>query len=112
MAQADHYIGQGNQLPPLDFVMTNPDGSPADITSPGVTVTFRMKPDGGCCGKLITGPIEIIDGAGAAIRYNFAAGDTDDWGFYRAVFVRTDGAGKTEDFPNNGYLVIRVRPKI
>ena len=131
---SEFFIGQGNRLPLIQYrLATNgsrtraflilptppiaggaPGGpwTPIDLT--GCTVTFQMVGiDGSCCGKVIKGNATPIDAKGGAVSYAWAAGDTDIAGNYRVTWTVTNTAsGLTEDVPNDGYILLTIRPKV
>lgn len=116
MATPDFPIGQGNLLPAIMLRCLEPDPSrigkvrPKDLT--GCTVRFQMSPiEGRCAGKPLDALASIIDAKGGVVGYQWAAGDTDVPGLFKAAVVVTDGQGRSMDFPNDGYVLVRIRPK-
>lgn len=124
MADADFFIGQGNRLPLITYQLLGPTAVPpnpvarkarlpVDLT--GCTVTFRMEGAEACCHGVVigtAGAVTILDAKGGAVQYAWAAGDTDRPGTYKATWIVRTAAGLPMDVPNNGYILVRIRPKI
>lgn len=117
MATPDFPIGQGNLLPAIMLRCLEPDPNrpgrvrPKDLT--GCTVRFQMSPIEGRCsgGKALDVVAFIIDAKGGVVGYQWVAGDTDVPGLYKAAMQVTDAQGRSMDFPNDGYVLVRIRPK-
>lgn len=109
MNAPDFPIRQGNLLPLLDFQLLNQDGTAPDLT--GLTVTFTMRPVAGCGGPIVSGAAAIIDAKGGFVEYTWQARDTDVPGLYIGEFTTVIG-GKPLSFPNQGYVLVRVTPKV
>jgi len=121
LSAPEFFLGQGNRLPVIKYVLLQPvEGPPGrqpakrcpiDLT--GCTVTFQMVGTDGCCGgRVIGGTATIVDAKGGCVSYAWAAGDTDIAGTYRATWTVTTAAGLKLDFPNNGYIIVSIRPKV
>jgi len=96
----------GDRLPSLEVKAFTRDGFiNFPVTFPG-GVTFRMV--GG--GRVVTGTAS--GDALGTIVYNWAAGDLSVAGTYAAVFIATDGAGRTATFPTGTNLELVVVPMI
>lgn len=130
---SEFFIGQGNRLPLIQYrlaqagsrtrafqilaappVVGAPGGPWTAIDLTGCTITFQMVGiDGPCCGKVIKGTATPIDVKGGAVSYAWAAGDTDVPGNYKATWTVTNtGSSLTLDVPNDGYILLTIRPKV
>lgn len=108
--EADFYIKQGDTSPPLRAQLREDDGTPVDLT--GATVRFKMNRIGGNTGDTldVDNTATIDDATNGKVTYDWADGDTDQSGYYNAVFgVDYDGSGSIDEtFPNEQFLVIKV----
>lgn len=84
------------------------DGDAAALA--GASVRFLMKLEGAMPSSpaKVSSLATVEDAAAGIVRYDWAAGDTDAPGSYRAELEVTYANGKTRTFPNEGYLAIRV----
>lgn len=113
------FIGQGNRLPAMECLLLQPtpgrrDGKMQAIDLTGATVTFQMSGGDGCCGSssvTLTGTVTIEDAKGGAVSFSWGSNDTAMPGTYRATWTVTK-AGVALDFPNDGYILVRIRPKV
>ena len=98
-------IRQGDLLPALVAQATTETGV-VDLTQFVGGITFRMV----CGSTVVTGP--ATGDASGNLTYNWNSGDTNVAGTYSAVFIGTDGTGKTETFPTGSNLTVIVVPRI
>jgi hypothetical protein len=92
-------IRQGDTATPLTAKAFDADGY-TDLTA-FASIAFRM-----------VGP-DTITGAATGdalgnLSYAWASGDTDTVGEYDAVWVCTDGSGKTQTFPQGTNLTVTI----
>ena len=80
--------------------MLTQNGSVVDLT--GATVRFHM-------GDVIDAPAIIVNATGGVVRYDWATGDTDVAGSYRAEFEVTFVDGRIETFPNDTSIGVIIR---
>lgn len=86
----------GDTAPQLSAVLRDAAGELVDLTE--ADVRFELsQPRGGEI--VIDSPMTIVDLADSRIRYEWADGDTDEPGRYRAQFVVTYPHGTVETFP-------------
>jgi hypothetical protein len=110
MPATDFQIAQGNLLPLIEQVLL--DGQNKAINLLGLTVLFRLRGiSGDALGRRFDRTAEIIDAAGGHVRYTWVAEDTQFSGTYIAEWVIVV-SGKEMSVPNNGYVNIRMRPKV
>lgn len=106
---SDFFLVQGNRLPLLDEFLIGANKQPIDLT--GLSVIFRMRGQGNCSGRLIQGAASILDARGGAVRYSWAAGDTDVPGTYLGEWeINVNGLPMT--VPNVDYVTVKIRPKV
>ncbi len=89
---------QNDRLPVLDAILQQGDPAyPIDLT--GCTVKFIMRAKGNSDPK-VSGACSIVDAAAGAVRYEWAAVDTDTIGSFEAEFEITTAGGKKLTVPN------------
>ncbi len=102
-----HEIREGDRLPTLRAIAFT-DDERVDLTQ-FESIVFRM---------LASDGTTIVDDAAATgdangnLEYAWADGDTDTPGTYTAVFIATDGAGKTQTFPTASNLTVVIVPEL
>lgn len=101
-------IKQNDRLPSLSATLTTVDGTAVDLT--GGTVKLLMRSKGGSV--KVNSAAVIVNPTSGAVRYDWGATDTDAVGTYQAEFEFTDGSGKKETFPNDGYLAVVITDDI
>ena len=102
------YIKQNDTSPLIEYALT-----PVSVDLTGAAVTFSMF-------DWMTGEVKINKAAAVivtasgtpTVRYEWAVGDTDTASRYLAEFEVTYPAspGRTETFPNDGYVEIDISP--
>jgi hypothetical protein len=98
---------QNDTAPPIDFVVTNADGTPFVLT--GGTARFKIK-------NLQSGSItngahqtcQLTDPANGKCRYIFETGDIPDAGTYMCDLEVTDSNAKVQTIPDIVQLVVRA----
>ena len=98
-------IKTNDTSPSLLSSLQDGDGNAVDISS--AAVRFHMTPLGGTTPKIDAAAI-LVDGPTGAVRYDWAAGDTDTEGAFVAEFEVTYASGAIETFPNSEQLRIDV----
>lgn len=102
-------IKQNDREPPLDYVFTDADGQPVDLT--GKAVVFIMAPEPGGTVKVNRQAATITDATNGLVQYPWGATDTDTSGRYLAEFEAT-GSGKKQSSPVDGYIHVVVIPEL
>lgn len=101
-------VKQGDRLPDVEAVLRDRDGI-VDLTT-ALSVAFHMSQRGGT--KTVNGAGSVTDAAGGAVRYQWAAGDTDTPGVYLTEWEVTFPGPKTMTFPNDRDDLLLVRPQV
>lgn len=96
MGRQDFYIGRGARLDSIEMDLFQADGTAAVIT--GSTVKFQMWRDE-YPGFKVNASATIVDDTPARVRYDWAAGDTDDDGTWKAQWEETTGAATKRYYP-------------
>lgn len=104
-ARADATVKQGDLLPELTAILKDADGNIVDLTG-ATSAEFHMVPVGGGVAK-VNATATIVDPPAGEVKYTWQGTDTDTVGDFYAEFEVT-WVGKTETFPNDGHLVLRV----
>lgn len=105
--ETDFFIKEGDTSPPIRARLLEDDGTPVPLD--GAVVHFKMKPVGG--DTLTVDSTATIDTASDGdVSYGWSSGDTDDPGYYNAVFaVDYDGGGEIDEtFPNEQYVTVKI----
>lgn len=102
---SDFVIKQNDTRPNLDAQLLNANGAPIDLT--GCTVRFLMVSTSGGQVK-IDALCAVTDAVNGKVRYYWQAGDTSNFGGYKAEFEITFPDGSKQTVPNDGYLIISV----
>lgn len=110
---ADYTVKAGSVPGPLVFSLAYSDGTEPDLSTPGTTATFRMRPYG-VDPAVIVGACAILDATRAA--YQFGADELADLaGAYQCEIHVEWTSGRDETFPadpERPYFVILVEPAI
>lgn len=102
-------IGRGARLDSITMNLYQASGAAAVIT--GSTVKFQMWRDEHP-GYKVNAAATIVDDDPAQVRYDWATGDTDDDGLWKAQWEETTGAGTKRYYPSDwdeDPLYIRIR---
>lgn len=98
MAEQHFYIGRGARLDSIEMLLYQATGAAADIT--GSTVRFQMwRPD--MPNFRVDAPATIVSANPARVRYDWASGDTDDDGIWRAQWEETTAGGLKRYYPSD-----------
>jgi len=81
------------------------NAQPVDLT--GAAVRFKMQSLSGGVLKVDSSAV-IVDAVAGSVSYEWAAGDSDTVGQYRAEFEVTFLGGQVLSFPTNGFLPVQV----
>jgi hypothetical protein len=92
------YIKRNDTASAFQVTLLDANGDAVDLT--GATVKFIMSK--GATAK-VSSPAVVVSAAAGEVRYDWAAGDTDEGGFFRAEWEVTDAANRVQTFPNPGY---------
>lgn len=110
MSSDAFHIKQNDRLRPLVRTLRNSDGSVIDLSS-ATSVAFRMVPLGGTTPK-VAGSAAITDAEAGEVTYQWAAGDTDTPGTYRAEY-QVEFSGITPlTVPTLNDFFIHVEPEL
>ncbi len=101
----DFTIKQHDTLPPIQAQLTDSGDYPYDLRY--ADVRFRMVKRGASLAK-VGAFAEVLDEAGARVRYVWQSADTDTVGVYRAEFEVTDSLGRQQTYPKADYLLVEV----
>lgn len=101
-------IKRNDLLPPLIANLQNPDKSPFDLSAPGTTIRFGMKPPRESAPAKVAAAGRIINAAAGQVAYDWQLGDTDTTETYLGEFQVTDNTGKPRTFPGSGFLSVNV----
>lgn len=102
-------IVEGDRLPELVATFTDANGAAIDIS--GLSVQFAMTNAESGTNKVNAAAV-IVDGPTGRAKYSWLAVDTDTPGYYRAHFRVTYSGSRKSTFPNDGYIFVRVLPKL
>ena len=102
-------VGRGARLDTITMNLLQADGTAANIT--GSTVKFQMWRDE-YPGFKVNAAAVVVAANPAQVRYDWAAGDTDDDGTWNAQWEETTGAGLKRYYPSSWEddpIYIRIR---
>ena len=103
------YIKRGNTSPAIRYAL-----SPTTVDLTGATVQFQMRarrPRGGA--PVIDAVAVVVTAAGTpTVEYHWQAGETANAGEYQAEFEVTYANGKTETFPNDEFILVKIAEDI
>lgn len=106
---ADVSLKQGDLEPTLSVTLVGVDGVVPPLVD-AVGITFRLATTAGV--EIFARAANLDDAAGGVLSYLWQAGDTVTAGSYYGEFVVDWGSGRTQTYPPNDYLLIRVVPKL
>jgi hypothetical protein len=107
---ADFFLTQGDLVPSISMQLGNPDGTLPDLT--GASIWLRYRPLNGDSTNEVLGVATIVGApTNATVRYDWAVPDTATPGVLLADWKVTFVSGKTESFPSDGYLRIKIKAK-
>lgn len=105
---ADFTMKANDLLPPLEATLgfESMAGVP-DLSDPATVVSLIMRKDGDAQPKVNSQAV-IVDVATAKVRYDWATGDTDIPGVYKAEWEVVYADGKPQTFPTKSYHEIEI----
>ena len=98
-------IKRGDTSPALRVAL-----KPETVSLVGATASFQMRYRRGAIKVDASAIIESSDPP--VVRYNWSGSDTDTSGVFDAEFRVTYADGSIETFPNNGFIVVRVKEDV
>lgn len=96
----------GDSAPLLEATLKS-GGSATDLSNAS-SVQFYMRETGAASLK-VNATATIVDAANGKVSYDWASGDLDTPGLYRAEFEVSWNDGDTETFPAGAPLIVQVR---
>ena len=102
-------IKQNDRLPALEITITKTDNTPLDLTN--ATAKFIMTDTSGKVKVNATANIKDPPTNGV-VEYEWAAGDTDTPGDYRAEIEITYAGGQKITAPSAGYISIKIHDEL
>ena len=107
---ADFSITQGDLAPSFSQQLSYPDGTLPDLT--GASVWLRYRPLDGDVTNEVLGVAAIVGTpSNGIVRYDWTAPDTATPGVLLADWKVLFPGGKTESFPGDSYLRIKIKAK-
>lgn len=104
----DQILTAGDLLPVFEAQLLNPDGKAPDLT--GATVECRvMRADRTY--QAWVSAATVVNAKGGYVSHAWAAAETALPGALLVQFRRTD-AGKSQAWPSDRYLTVRVNPSL
>lgn len=105
---ADFAIRQGTRLSSLTTTLTDANDAVVNLSSGVTNVTFRMRKEKHGQVVIDDEAAVIVDAAAGEVRYDWAAGDTDNAGHFWGYFVVNYTSGLSLSFPTLRYLKIYI----
>lgn len=106
------HVKKGDRLPKVRARLSGRDDTGAKVIKDLTGCTVRMLV------RLISAPSSTtatsyactvdVDPTSGWVEYAWAAGNTDTPGTYFVEFEVTDGSGKQETFPNDGFVTLDI----
>lgn len=100
----DFFIKKDDTAPALVAILKDATGGIVDLTAASVKFIMTHK----TTGDVIEGDADVLDDTGGKVSYQWATGDTEVVGGYKAEFEVAWGDGTFETFPNSSYINIKV----
>lgn len=101
-------VWKDNTAPSVTGTISS-NGTAIDLT--GATVTFSMRPAGSSTLKVSAQSATVVSAANGTVRYDWAAGQTDTAGDYRAWWTVTFSGGEVQDSPEFDLAVLAHAPE-
>jgi hypothetical protein len=101
---------QGDLLPSLQVFFSYADPTLTLDIPTGSPLVFTMRAEGSDTPKINRAAATIVSSSGGTVvcRYDWADGDTDTVGDYRAEFEVTLNGDQALTMPTEGYLRVRI----
>lgn len=107
----EFYIKQTDRLPVIQTYLEDSNGY-ADLSSVS-TVSFVYKPYyNWTSGTTTTGSASIVSVTSGLVQYNWGTGDVYTPGVFLAEWRATYSDGRESSFPNDGYIVFEIQPRL
>lgn len=104
---ADFELTVGDRLPALQVQALDKNGMPVNLT--GCTVKFSMTEVGADVPTVDAAAVTVDDAVNGLMSYNWAIGDTDAAGVYKARFAVNDGTGKVQSVPQgDSFIEVKI----
>jgi len=102
-------IKKGDTSPALTATLIDTDGEPAALTlAENVEFHLNIPYEDGKISSDLTENVSILDAAEGRVQYDWQEGDTDEPGQREAEFVVEYDNGKTQSFPNDGFIYVNI----
>lgn len=109
----DFSIKRNDLAPSLRGTATDGNGSPINLSDIINTVFLMTLADPSITTPTINRAAATIeDAVNGTIRYDWVQGDTATAGIYKGEFELTKSSGQPETIPNDGYLMIEIKPDL
>lgn len=108
MASDTVYMKRHDTRPYLDVRLTDADGNAYDLSASGTTVTFTMKKSEDATIKVDSQSCTIVNASTGAVRYEWAAANTNTAETYLGEFEVTYSNGDKMTFPSKDVLAIVI----
>lgn len=107
-------IKSGDELPSLRGTITDDTGAPFNLTGATVSMVLTKLVTDATTGEktpgqvpLFSKPATVVNAAAGIVQYDWASGDTNDYGDYAAEFEATI-SGKRLTVPTSGYIAVTI----
>lgn len=109
----DFSIKRNDLAPSLRGTATDGNGAPINLSDITDAVFLMTLADPTATGPTINRQAATIEDAIAGtLRYDWQQGDTATAGIYKGEFELTKSSGQPETIPNDGYLMIEIKPDL
>jgi len=108
---ADHTRKVNDQLPPLDFTLSDADGA---FDFSGYTARFVMRSSsGGLIADATTaGDVTVLDSTAGRVRMNMSSSHVATAGNYAAEWELKTPSSQKVTFPNGRHIEIVLKPEL
>lgn len=104
------HMTQGDLTPPIQATLLNELEQPVDLTAM-TAVKFLMKRRDGTI-KVNGNAVLVGPAVDSKVKYQWVALDVDTPGDYDGEFEVTWSDGSKTTFPNNGYILVRIKRQL